>query len=193
MGSLIILDLDGGDCPLKRNHRPGKGPDAEGRLLDSLRVVRSPRLAALVRILTGILFVAEGYGKVSGRFVRGGFAGSAAAMRAEAWPFWRSFLTSVVLPHAAAFSWVIALGELALGIALLLGLWTRIAASAGALLMLTILLGQSYVSGSAWAGWITAGLTTKFALLLLLLVASVGYGAWGLDGRRRAKVRPGFR
>lgn len=192
MGSLILFALDQVDRPLKRNRRPGKGPVA-GLPARLLRVVQWPRLAALVRIVTGVLFVAEGYGKISGRFVRGGFAASAAAMRAEAWPFWRSFLMSVVLPHAAVFAWVIALGELALGIALLVGLWTRIAALAGALLMLTILLGQSYVSGSPWAGWITAGLTTKFALLLLLLIAAVGHGAWGLDGRRRAKVRPGFR
>jgi len=149
-------------------------------------------LTALVRIATGILFVAEGSGKVAGKFVHGAFARDAEEMAQKAWPLWGSFLRAVVVPHTTLFAWVVALGELLLGIALLLGLWTRIAATAGVLLLLTILLGQSYVPGAGWVGWITAGLVTKFAILLLLSLAASGYGAWGLDGRRR-KVRPGFR
>ena len=150
-------------------------------------------MAALVRIATGAVFIAEGYGKITGRFVHGGFAGSVAGMISGSWPFWRSLLNSLVLPRASLFAWVVALGELTLGISLLVGLWTRTAATAGVLLLLTILLGQSYVPGSHWAGWVTAGLTTKFAILLLLLIAAVGHGAWGLDGRRKGKVRLGFR
>jgi uncharacterized membrane protein YphA (DoxX/SURF4 family) len=151
------------------------------------------RLAGLVRIATGALFVAEGYGKATGPFVHGAFAKSAESMAREAWPFWRSFLRSVVLPHAQTFGWVVAIGELALGIALLLGFWTRPAAAAGVLLLLTILLGQTYMPGSGWVDWVTAGLTTKFAILLLLSIAAAGYGAWGLDSLRRGKVRMGFR
>ena len=151
------------------------------------------RLAAFVRIATGVLFFAEGYGKVTGPFVRGGFAKSAESMLKEAWPLWRSVLQSVVLPHAPVFAWTVALGELLLGIALLLGFLTRVAAAAGVALLLTILLGQTYVPGSSWAAWVTAGLTTKFAILLLLSIVAAGYGAWGLDGRRRGKVQAGFR
>lgn len=150
------------------------------------------RLAALVRIGTGVLFIAEGFGKLTGKFVQGGFAKSASGMAAESWPFWKSFLNAVVIPHASLFAWVVALGELAVGIGLLLGFLTRFAAAGGVLLLLTILLGQTYVPGSSWTGWVTAGLTTKFAILLLLLISAVGYAAWGVDGRRR-KIRPGFR
>src|SRR5512132_1335599 len=107
------------------------------------------RLAALVRIATGLIFIAEGVGKILGEFVRGGFARQAKEMLSQAWPFWAGFLRSVVLPHAAVFAWVIAIGELALGIGLLVGLWTRAAAAGGVLLMLSILLSQSYpASGS---------------------------------------------
>jgi uncharacterized membrane protein YphA (DoxX/SURF4 family) len=151
------------------------------------------RLTALVRIATGVLFFAEGFGKITGKFVRGAFAQDAQEMARKAWPLWGSFLRSVVVPHSGAFAWVVALGELLLGVALILGFLTRIAAAAGVLLLLAILLGQSYVPGADWMGWITAGLTTKFAILLLLSLAASGYGAWGLDGRRRGKVRPGFR
>ena len=38
--------------------------------------------------------------------------------------------------------------------------------------------------------WITAGLTPKFAFLLLLLLCAVDAGrVWGLDGRRRKSPR----
>src|SRR5215467_632121 len=146
----------------------------------------SAQLAALVRILTGVLFIAEGMGKATGKFVQGGFAKSASGMEPESWPFWKAFLTSVVVPHASLFAWVVAIGEL------LLGIFTRIAAALGVPLLLAILLGQTYVPGSSWEGWITAGLTTKFAILLLLLITAVGYGTLGVDGRRK-KIRPGFR
>jgi thiosulfate dehydrogenase [quinone] large subunit len=142
------------------------------------------RLAAAVRIATGVLFAAEGAGKLAGDFVHGGFASSAEEMARASWPFWRSFLQSVVVPHAGIFGWVFALAELAVGIGLLLGFATRAAAAGGAALMVAILLGQSYVPGAKWDRWITAGLTTKFALLLLLLILASNAGrVWGIDGR----------
>lgn len=153
------------------------------------------RLAALVRILTGMIFVAEGLGKILGPFVRGGFAKQTTEMLSQAWPFWRAFLKGVVLPNASAFGWLVAVGELAVGLALLLGLWTRFAAAAGAALMLSILLCQSDPGrGASWDRWITAGLTTKFALLLLLLLAATDAGRlWGVDARRGAGGRRGIR
>jgi thiosulfate dehydrogenase (quinone) large subunit len=142
------------------------------------------RLAAAVRIATGALFAAEGTGKLAGDFVHGGFASSAKEMARASWPFWRSFLQSVVVPHAGIFGWVFALAELAVGIGLLLGFATRAAAAGGAALMVAILLGQAYVPGAKWDRWITAGLTTKFALLLLLLILASNAGrVWGIDGR----------
>ncbi len=37
-----------------------------------------------------------------------------------------SFLTGTVVPHASLFAWLIALGELGVGVSLLLGLFTRL-------------------------------------------------------------------
>ena len=148
------------------------------------------RLTAVVRILTGLLFVAEGLSKLAGDFVSGGFARHAPAIAAGSFPFWRHFLEATVVPHAGILAWVIALGEFAVGLGLLVGFLTRIAAAGGALLMLSIALGEAKPGpGASWDDWITSGLTPKLACLLLLLLFAVGAGAWSLDGRRRKAPR----
>jgi uncharacterized membrane protein YphA (DoxX/SURF4 family) len=149
------------------------------------------RAASVVRIATGVLFIAEGYSKAAGPFVRGGYAERARETAAKAWPVWAGFLRDVVLSNAPSVAWLIAAGELAVGIGLVLGLWTRAACAGGALLVSTFLLGQFYAPGGSWADWIIAGLTSKFALLLLVLLGLVDAGkTWGLDGRvRRGKRR----
>jgi thiosulfate dehydrogenase [quinone] large subunit len=145
---------------------------------------------AIARIATGVIFVAEGVSKVRGHFVRGGFAGSVRETAGHAWAFWGSFLRSVVLPNAAAFAWFFAVAELALGIALVLGFLTRVAAVGGILLMVILLLGQTHLAGGSWEEWVTAGLTSKFALLLLWLLFLADAGrAWGLDARLRRGPR----
>jgi thiosulfate dehydrogenase [quinone] large subunit len=149
----------------------------------------SPRAAygvAIVRILTGAIFVAEGMSKIFGDFVRGGFAKSLREISAEAWPMWASFLRSIVLPNAGAFGWLFALAELSLGIGLLLGLLSRVASICGVILMTFLLLGQTHVPGGSWEKWVTAGLSAKFALLLLWLLFLADAGrVWAVDAALR--------
>jgi uncharacterized membrane protein YphA (DoxX/SURF4 family) len=149
------------------------------------------RLTAVVRILTGLLFVAEGLSKLACDFVTGWFAKQAAKIAAGSFPFWRHFLEATVVPHAGLFGWVVALGELAVGLGLLAGFLTRTVAAGGALLMLSIALGEAKPGpGASWADWITSGLTPKLACLLLLLLFAVDAGrVWGLDGGRRKAPR----
>lgn len=148
------------------------------------------RAVAIARILTGVIFVAEGSAKIRGEFVRGGFAESVRETAGHAWPFWESFLRSAVLPNAGAFGWFFAVAELALGIALVLGLLTRVAAVCGMLLMVILLFGQTKVAEGGWEAWVTAGLTSKFALLLLWMLFLADAGReWGLDARLRRRPR----
>jgi thiosulfate dehydrogenase (quinone) large subunit len=146
---------------------------------------------AIIRIATGVIFFAEGFSKITGDFVRGGFAQSAREMAAgKAWPFWSAFLKSIVIPNATGFGWFFALAELVLGVTLIFGFLTRAAAVGGILLMVILLLGQTDVRKGGWAEWVTAGLPTKFALLLLWLIFLADAGrVWGIDARVRRRPR----
>jgi uncharacterized membrane protein YphA (DoxX/SURF4 family) len=95
-----------------------------------------------------------------------------------------------VIPNATGFGWFFALAELTLGVALILGLLTRAAAVGGILLMVILLLGQTDVRKGRWTEWVTAGLPTKFALLLLWLLFLADAGrVWGIDARLRRRPR----
>ena len=174
------------DSPSSNGRKATPGP-----LLDSITL----RTAAVIRILTGLIFLAEGWSKLKGEFVRGGFAASVQEMAAGTWPFWKHVLETIVAPRAEVFGWAFALGELAVGIGLILGLFTRVAAGGGMALMLLVLLGSGRAEpGATWDTWVTAGLTAKFALLLLALLFAVNPGrVLGLDGaiskrRRESKT-----
>lgn len=170
--------------------QPSLCRDRLSSALDSSAV----RTAAVVRILTGVLFLALAWEKATGGFVRGGFAEDARKMAQESWPFWKTFLEGTVVANAGVFAWVLVLGEIAVGAGLILGLLTRAACAGGIALMLVILLGSGKAEpGAAWHQWITAGLTAKFTLLLLVLLFAVEAGQrWGIDARlsrRRAGMK----
>ncbi len=88
---------------------------------------------ALLRIYTGVFFAKYGIGKL-GRddFNIRGFLEN----RLEtAFGFYQPLLENVFIPNAGLFSFLVAWGELALGIALILGVATRYAAFAGAFMV----------------------------------------------------------
>lgn len=152
------------------------------------------RVAALIRMATGLLFLALGYSKMTGEFVRGGFGEAAAGAARKAWPFWRPVLEGVIVPNADPLGWVFAGAEVAIGIGLLLGLMTPVAAAGGVVLMLGLVLNDSYAGpGAAWTEWVTAALSAKLALLLFALILASDAGrVWGIDGRLK-RGRPGSR
>jgi thiosulfate dehydrogenase [quinone] large subunit len=89
----------------------------------------------LLRIYTGIFFTYYGFGKIQ----RGGFADGLAGFvngnLDNSFGFYRPFLESVVLPNKAIFAVLVSWGELAIGIAMILGLATRYTALAGAVMV----------------------------------------------------------
>jgi len=90
----------------------------------------------LLRIYTGIFFVYYGFGKLRrGGDFADGLAGFVNGNLDNSFGFYRPFLESVVLPNKAVFAFLVSWGEFAVGIAVLLGLATRYAAAAGAVMV----------------------------------------------------------
>lgn len=84
--------------------------------------------------------------------------------------WYASFLRSAVLPHAAVWSWLVTLGEIAVGLGLILGLLTGIAAFFGGLMNANYLL----------AGTVSAN-PILFILATWLVLAWRVAGHYGLD------------
>ena len=91
---------------------------------------------AVLRIYTGIFFAWNGFGKIRRENFADGMEGFLNAQMANSFDFYRSFVESVVLPNKTMFAAMVSWGELAVGLAMLLGLATRYAAAVGAILVL---------------------------------------------------------
>jgi thiosulfate dehydrogenase [quinone] large subunit len=136
----------------------------------------------LVRLYAGYLWLVEGWDKLHSPVWTGSHAGIAltgfveGAMKktAGAHPdvsgWYASFLHSVVLPHAAAWSYAVAAGEFLVGLGLILGLFTGIAAFFGGLMNASYLL----------AGTVSVN-PLFFILATWLVLAWRVAGYYGLD------------
>lgn len=113
---------------------------------------RNSTALAVLRICVGVLFLIFGQYKVFGKaFVfGGGFVFWINKFLQEgAYPFMAPVLRWFVLPHATALSLLVAYGELAIGISLVLGILTRAASVAGFTYMTTLLLSANYPGAHA--------------------------------------------
>ncbi len=112
----------------------------------------SDRALAALRIGVGVFFLVFGQYKVFGtRFtLGGGFTGYITGwLRNGAYPFMRPVLSGFVLPHAAPIAFLVAYGELAIGLALVLGILVRTASAFGLLFMVTMLFSSAYPGPTA--------------------------------------------
>lgn len=105
----------------------------------------------LLRVYAGVLFVIHGWSKINRE---DGFAdGMTQFLESnadKAYDFYWPLVEQFVLPNAEAFAALVGWGELAMGIALVLGLLTRLAAIGGAFLMLNFwfVKGASFLSAT---------------------------------------------
>ncbi len=116
--------------------------------------VSAAKALAALRIAVGILFLIFGEYKVFGTqfTLHGGFQHWINLFVQEgggAYPFMVPVLKGFVLPHAVAIAFLVAYGELAIGIALVLGVWMRAASVCGAIYMLTLLFSANYPGAGA--------------------------------------------
>lgn len=101
-----------------------------------------------LRIAVGVLFLIFGEYKVFGTqfTMHGGFQGwiHRFVEGGAAYPFMIPVLQRFVLPHGTAIAFLVAYGELAIGVALVLGIWVRVASSFGIMYMLSLLFASNY-------------------------------------------------
>jgi thiosulfate dehydrogenase [quinone] large subunit len=139
----------------------------------------------VVRLWLGYQWMNAGYQKIWGSersafwfgggagvkgFASAGVLGSTTGKGGASYGWWAAFLHNFVIPNASVVGRVVSLGELLIGIGLIVGLFTGAAALAGLLLNLTYMF-----SGSA-------GVNPMFALLSVFLILAWRNAGWiGLD------------
>lgn len=138
----------------------------------------------LLRVYTGVFFLHYGFGKVTNPNFADGLSGFVSGNLEKSYGFIRPFLESVVLPNNSIFAFLVSWGEVLLGVALILGLATRYASIAGALMvaMFWFTKGQSFMDAQNHdAIW--------FVILVVLAAVHAGR-AHSLD--QKLKDRFGF-
>lgn len=134
----------------------------------------------ILRLYLGYTWLVAGWGKVTSDAWTGekagtavkGFMTGAIALAEEGdvagWYAW--FLETVVIPNVVPFSYMVAYGELLVGLGLIVGLLTGIAAFFGAIMNLSFLL----------AGTVSTN-PVMFMIAILLIMAWKVAGWYGLD------------
>ncbi len=130
-----------------------------------------------MRVWLGIMWIQAGaaklWGAESAAFIRGNGAGVAgfAAHGTPAYTWWGSFLHGFVVPNAGWIGVLIAVAEFAIGVALVAGLFTRLAALGSLALLFT------YVMSG------TASVCAFYALFAIVILAMWRTSSWiGFDG-----------
>jgi thiosulfate dehydrogenase [quinone] large subunit len=148
----------------------------------------SARALAFLRISVGVLFLIVGQYKVFGTqfTLHGGFQFWINKFIEEgAYPFMVPVLRGFVLPHATAIAFLVAYGELAIGLALVLGLLVRPASAFGLVYMLSLLFSANYPGAHAPL-WQYFGASLDHSVLALCFISFlIGDSAtiWSLGGR----------
>src|SRR6266705_2522525 len=130
---------------------------------------------AYLRIAVGVLFLIFGEYKVFGTHftLGGGFQGWITRFLTDgAYPFMVPVLRGFVLPHGTAIAFLVAYGELAIGLALVGGMLVRPASVCGLIYMLALLFSSNY-PGPGAAPWQYFGASLDHLVLALCFAAFV--------------------
>jgi uncharacterized membrane protein YphA (DoxX/SURF4 family) len=153
---------------------------------------RNSYALALLRIGVGVLFLIFGQYKVFGTTftLHGGFQfWINKFLEAGAYPFMAPVLRGFVLPHATSIAFLVAYGELAIGLALVLGILVRSASFCGLVFMLTLLFSSDYPGAGApvWQYFGASLSHSVFALCFAAFLLGRADSVWAVKG-----VRQGF-
>lgn len=132
---------------------------------------------ALIRIFIGVHYLVVGWPKVMGMTGESLAAQLSRTAARDPLPFHREFITGFVIPNAGAFSYVVAYGEVAIGLSLLVGCLVRVSAAFGVFNNLNILLAMAIP-----AGGVQVPINLYFITAELVFVFSAAGRSLGLDG-----------
>lgn len=156
---------------------------------------RAPNDYALasLRIGVGLLFFIFGEYKVFGTqfTLHGGFQfWINKFLEGGAYPFMTPVLRGFVLPHAMPLAFLVAYGEFAIGLALILGILVRPASAGGLLLMLTMLFSSDYPGpGAPFWQYFGASLShSVFALCFAAFLIGRSDAVWSVKARRQPRT-----
>ena len=149
---------------------------------------------AWVRIVVGAVWLNGALEKLLNPEFPRQFAASleAGGFVSQAPPFFRSFMQGTVVPNAEIFAQLVRLGELALGVALILGLLTNLAALGSIGMSIMLLLSQGGVGlGTGLGAPELLSINLLIALLSAGILLSPASKAVSVDSGL-AKRRPGL-
>ncbi len=145
---------------------------------------------ALLRIGVGLLFLIFGQYKVFGTAftLHGGFQfWINKFLEGGTYPFMVPVLRGFVLPHATSIAFLVAYGEFAIGLALVLGILVRSASLFGLIFMLTMLFSSDY-PGAAAPFWQFFGASLShsvFALCFAAFLIARSDSVWSVKSLRK--------
>jgi len=128
---------------------------------------------AFLRIAVGLFFLIFGEYKVFGTqfTLHGGFQfWINRFLEGGAYPFMAPILRGFVLPHATPIAFLVAYGELAIGISLVSGILVRAASACGLIFMLTLLFSSDY-PGPAAPFWQYFGASLSHSVFAVCFIA----------------------
>ena len=152
------------------------------------------RALAFLRIAIGIFFSIFGQYKIfATQFtLHGGFQFWINKFLEDgAYPFMVPVLRGFVLPHATPIAFLVAYGELAIGLALVIGICVRPASAFGLLYMLSLLFSSNYPGAHAPL-WQYFGASLDHSVLALCFFSFLigdSTAAWSLESWKQKKAR----
>jgi len=128
----------------------------------------SRHLYVLFRVLVGLLFLQHGAQKLFGWFGGGGIVGTA------------QYFSGLGLPAAVTFAYLVGMVEFFGGLALALGLFSRLAASL-ALIDMVVAWFIAHVPAGGWIPIVNRGELVLLFLAAFLIVLIQGNQSWSLE------------